>query len=157
MFRPRRLPHPHQFVARAEDRDAGAVEDAHDRRPHARRHRDLRGAQDDAGGKDHLPAPRVAAARRDVPAGDGGLAHADRLPDPPKPPPSDAVSSTGTTASAPGGTAAPVMTATASPAPTARVAARPAATSPATRSTTGPGTSAARTAYPSIRLLSNGG
>src|SRR5262249_52468478 len=76
--------------------------------------------------------------------------------------PSRSVYSTITTASAPPGTGAPGMIRIASPAPTDRVGAWPAGTAPATTSRPGasgaaPAVSAARTAYPSIALLANGG
>src|SRR4051794_29988796 len=74
------------------------------------------------------------------------------------PPSSAAVTSTGTMASAPSGTGAPVMMRMAWPVPPGVDGAAPAASVPTTSSSTGaPEVSAARTAYPSMAVLANGG
>src|SRR5690606_6856138 len=68
------------------------------------------------------------------------------------------VSSTGTTVSAPAGIGPPVMMRTAWPGPTARRSSAPAATSAITGSVTGTSAmSLARTAYPAMAGLANGG
>ncbi len=68
------------------------------------------------------------------------------------------VSSTFTTASAPGGMGAPVMIRAAWPGPTLRSPASPAATVPTTSSSTGaPAVSVATTAKPSMAVLANAG
>jgi len=109
---------------------------------------DVRSTEPNACLDDHVPGMRVATARANVLALGEARLHLDRVVT------LDNVLD-GMTASAPSGTTPPVEIDIASPAARGRSAGRPAAICATIGSR--PGRSAARTAYPSIAELANGG